>query len=99
MQFTCESAARNLYAVSLLSIASVVGCVHFAATPSLFPHPVDVTIHDLPQALQEEIQRRYRDDQIGKIQYSAETQQYGITNPTGTIFLYDATGRAMGTIL
>ncbi len=99
MKFTRESATRHLFATLLLSITSLVGCASFTSTPSLFPNPVDVTIHDLPQPLQDEIQRQFPDGQHQKIQYSAETHQYGITIPSGAIFLYDASGRKMGTIL
>lgn len=99
MLFINESAARNLIVMSVLSIASLLGCARFAATPSLFPNPVEVTIDDLPQPLQDKLQQRYSDDQIRKIQYSAETQQYGVTGPSGTIFLYDATGRKIGEVL
>ena len=99
MQLSSVSTAHHHVAMFLLLITSLLGCVPFAPTPALFPNPVDVTIDELPQPLQEQIQRRHPDDQIRKIQYSAETQQYGVTNSSGTILLYDVNGREMGAVL
>lgn len=92
-----RGAAINACLLSLFLFCA--GCTQIEFTPSVFPNPVLVEMDELPEALRLELNALYPDDTSLKIQYSAESSIYGVTDPSGSIFLFDATGRQLGMII
>jgi hypothetical protein len=87
-------------AITLLfmMLAVVGGCVGIG-TPSAFPNPVPVAESDIPPALWERLRERYPELKSFEVEYSDKANLYGVEVPSGSIELYDATGRCVGMII